>query len=297
MKNKQTADVEAKEIDPKINRRKFIGKCITAGIGVSIAGLGIYSIGMEPHNIVMERQKLALKNLPSAWVGRKIVQVSDIHISRIVSIDYINKAFEMINREKPDAVFFTGDYVISWKFEEFMEKLSQAMKKIKCSLGDRGKIAVPGNHDYWTNWDIVSKKLSNGGFSVPTNQVVPLSIGGEEIFIACCDDLWCGKVDVKKLLAGVDTENKPVIMLAHNPDIYDDVELRGRTISVLSGHSHGGQVYLPFIGAPITPTKYVRGFYTDGKTTMYVNRGLGTIPPPVRFNCPPEITVFTLEGA
>ncbi|MCE1249074.1 MAG: metallophosphoesterase [Firmicutes bacterium] len=281
--------------DPVLSRRKFIRNCVRGAVGLSAVGVGVYSLGFEPHSVSIEHQTLYLKNLPDVWRGRKIAQVSDIHISRVVSPDFINRAFERMNREKPDAVFFTGDYVISWKFDEFMEKLSQSMKKIECSLGSAGKIAVPGNHDYWTSWDIVSQKLVNGGFSTPVNQVIPLTLEGETILIACCDDLWCGRIEIKKLLSGVDTENRPVILLSHNPDIFDNVELKGRTISVLSGHSHGGQVCLPFIGAPITPTRYVRGFFRDGNTTMYVNRGLGSIPPPVRFNCPPEITIFTLE--
>jgi len=302
-KNKSEEDIRKKkdaiEKDSpgkkKMTRKQFIRNVLRVGIYTSAVGAGLYSFLYEPKHISLERHKLPVYNLPLCWEGKKLVLVSDIHRSGVVSLDYISKAFGMINDEKPDIILLAGDYVTVSR--EYIDSLKTVLPDLKTKIGKAGKIAVLGNHDYWTDPKYVTKGLKEGGFHVLVNEKKDLGLPGEKLRILGADDLWCGVKDVDGLLDMVDLENDAVILLAHNPDIFYDKNFGRTPITILSGHTHGGQVYLPIIGAPIVPSKFVRGFFKKGKSLMYVNRGLGLISPPIRFNCPPEITVFTLVRA
>jgi predicted MPP superfamily phosphohydrolase len=159
-----------------------------------------------------------------------------------------------------------------------------------------GIFAVLGNHDLWTDAVVVRAGLEREGVPVLVNQGVTLSVGRDNIYLAGLDDAWSGQPDLSAALDGSATDI-PVILLAHEPDVADISALDGRVSLQLSGHSHGGQVRLPGVGAPILPylgQKYEQGVYRVNNMWVYTNRGLGVIPPPVRLNCPPEITEITL---
>ncbi|MCD4782921.1 MAG: metallophosphoesterase [Candidatus Eremiobacteraeota bacterium] len=300
MNDKENQKTNNEEITPeedstdkkKMTRRQFIKNALRIGIYTSVVGLGLYSFLYEPGHITMERLELPVHNLPPYWEGKKIVLVSDIHRSEVVSTDFLSKAFQKINAEKPDVIFLTGDYVTGSR--EYIDSLKSLLLKLKTKTGDGGKIAVLGNHDYWTDADYIKKRLTQGGFQILVNEKKDIGPTGAKLRILGADDLWCGVKDIKRLLGMVNPDRDAVILLSHNPDIFLDKEFGKIPVTVLAGHTHGGQVNLPIIGAPIVPAKFVRGFYKKGESLMYVNRGLGLIAPPIRFNCPPEITVFKL---
>jgi predicted MPP superfamily phosphohydrolase len=157
--------------------------------------------------------------------------------------------------------------------------------------------AVLGNHDHWHGVEASSRALAAAGIHELTNTGVWLESGSERLRLAGVDDLWTGFQDIDKALADA-AESDACIVLSHNPD-YAETLRDPRVSLVLSGHTHGGQAVFPVIGAPIVPSdygqKYVRGLVQAPMTQVYISRGLGTITPPLRFCCRPEISLLTLE--
>jgi predicted MPP superfamily phosphohydrolase len=157
--------------------------------------------------------------------------------------------------------------------------------------------AILGNHDHWTDADEVARALQTQPITVLRNAAIPIDRGGARLWIAGVDDVWERHADLDQALRLVPAD-QATILLAHEPD-YADLAAQYSVDLQLSGHSHGGQVQLPFFGSPILPylgRKYPRGLYQIGSLQLYTNRGLGVVSPPVRFNCRPEITLFTLTS-
>jgi uncharacterized protein len=156
-------------------------------------------------------------------------------------------------------------------------------------------LAILGNHDHWNNAAIVEGALQDRGIPVLRNRSVPLERGHHRIWIAGIDDALVEAADLDKALHNV-PRSETTLLLAHEPD-FADFAARFPVDLLLSGHSHGGQVRLPGIGALILPAlarKYPIGLNRVGSLQVYTNRGLGVINPPVRFYCPPEVTFVTL---
>jgi predicted MPP superfamily phosphohydrolase len=161
-----------------------------------------------------------------------------------------------------------------------------------------GIFTIFGNHDLWTNREAVQAGLAEAGLPLLYNEGISLSVGRGMLYLAGVDDGWSGQPDLEAALA-----NRPkealTILLAHEPDLADTFSLDGRVSLQLSGHSHGGQVRLPGLGALILPNmgkKYDQGLYKVNQTWLYTNRGIG-LTLPIRLNCPPEITEITLVRA
>lgn len=283
---------EADIPDPRLTRRKFLKQCLFRGLGAFCLGLGGYSFLCEPYLVKIEKLSLSVPHLPAYWVGKKIAFISDLHSSPEVRPSFFENAFSLINGEKPDVILMAGDYVTG--SVRYMEPLARELRKLNPAGEADGKIAVLGNHDYWTDSKKVTDGLERAGFRVTVNERVKLGPAGSELYIMGTDDLWSGAISLPALYRDLDINKIASIVLTHNPDIFPVAAEDGIPV-ILAGHTHGGQVYIPLIGAPISPSPFVRGFYRRGKTLMYVTRGLGLISPAVRFNCPPEISLFTLS--
>jgi predicted MPP superfamily phosphohydrolase len=161
-----------------------------------------------------------------------------------------------------------------------------------------GIYAVLGNHDHWTDVQAVSDAIREAGIQLMINESAMIERDGERLYIAGVDDIWENKQDLDAALSDIPTDSC-VILLAHEPDYADTAATDGRIDLQLSGHSHGGQIRLPLIGAPVLPVlakHYDQGLYTIQDMKLYVNRGLGMLDPPVRFLCPSEITCMTLRS-
>jgi predicted MPP superfamily phosphohydrolase len=263
--------------------------------GTCLLGIGgyQYSTRIEPNRLVVESLQVPIKNLKPGLEGFRIVQLSDIHLHPFIQIEFVEKAVELVNNLQPDLITLTGDYVYEGADSVF--ELAPVLASLNAKYGI---FAVLGNHDLWTDAVVVRAGLEREGVSVLVNQGVTLSVGRDNIYLAGLDDAWSGQPDLSAALDGSATDI-PVILLAHEPDFADISALDGRVSLQLSGHSHGGQVRLPGVGAPILPylgQKYEQGVYRVNNMWVYTNRGLGVIPPPVRLNCPPEITEITLVG-
>ncbi|MBI1882098.1 MAG: metallophosphoesterase [Chloroflexi bacterium] len=277
----------------KMSRRAFlkaIGQ-VSVGSGLALAGGYAYSTQVEPGWLTVERVQVPIKNLRPGLEGFKIVQLSDIHLHPYIQLEFVQKAVALANELQPDLIVLTGDYVLADAASIF------ELAPLLATLDARyGIFTVLGNHDLWTNAAVVRTGLQQSGLPVLVNDGVTLGIGRETLYVAGLDDGWDGRPDLKAALAHLRSDT-PAILLAHEPDLADRVALDGRISLQLSGHTHGGQVRLPGIGAPILPRlgkKYDQGLHRVDQMWVYTTRGVGMIGPPIRFNCPPEITEITL---
>jgi predicted MPP superfamily phosphohydrolase len=160
-----------------------------------------------------------------------------------------------------------------------------------------GVFAILGNHDVASVPDFITECLENHGIRVLRNTSLPIEQGKARFWLAGIDDVMQGVPDLSRTLTSIPKE-ETVVLLSHEPDFADEAALHPIDLQ-LSGHSHGGQIWLPIIGAPWLPPyaqKYPRGKYQVGRLTLYTNIGLGTIRVPMRLNCTPEITLFTLRA-
>ncbi|MEY2413099.1 MAG: uncharacterized protein QOD84_1705, partial [Acidobacteriaceae bacterium] len=201
-------------------------------------------------------------------------------------------------------VVLTGDFVTVPLFTRGRNARLAAESVGPCALllhqlrSKSGSFAVLGNHDVGSDSIWITETIERQGIPVLRNYSVPLDRDGARIWLAGIDDALEGKADIRSTLRLV-PDKEFVMLLAHEPD-FASLASRHSVDLQLSGHSHGGQVWLPFVGAPWLPPmgrKYPRGMYRIGELTLYTNIGVGTIRVPVRLNCPPEVTLFTLRSA
>jgi predicted MPP superfamily phosphohydrolase len=233
-----------------------------------------------------------LPALPAAADGLTIAQLSDFHLFPFTTRAFLQTAIARTRELKPDLIVLTGDYVLTHADSIF--ELAPLLAQLDAPLGVYG---VLGNHDYWTNATLVRQGLREAGVTLLENQGVRLQRGRDLCYLAGVDDGWSGKPDLRAALDACPCQ-LPAIVLLHEPDFADRTAHDPRAAVQLSGHTHGGQVRLPGQGALVLPKhgrKYQQGLYRIGQLQLYTNRGLGVIGPPLRINCPPEITLLTLE--
>jgi predicted MPP superfamily phosphohydrolase len=262
-------------------------------LALSILLLAIYYVhDLEPSWIEVRNVSLSLPNLAPEFSGYRIVQLSDIHADRRMTAQRIQNVVGRVNEMHPDLVVLTGDFVTR-NAEQFAPNLTalNELRPVDKSL------AVLGNHDAWTNPDLIQRTLETAGVQVLNNRSVTLERPSAQLHIAGVDDIWAGRDRLNEVLAALPATGA-AILLAHEPDFADTSAATGRFDLQLSGHSHGGQIYLPFMKRVLPPLayKYPLGQYQVGSMIQYTNRGLGSSGIPIRFNCRPEITIFTLKN-
>jgi len=228
------------------------------------------------------------------------VQISDFHFHEYTEAAFLEAVVRRVNEANPDLVVLTGDFVSTKPLpRHFAVRMSyhcaELLSRIECPL----RYAILGNHDVLVSAHAVTDALLTHGIPVLTDSSVPLEREGRRLWLAGIKDALEGRPNLATALpAGRNPEQEPLILLAHEPDFADHAI--GRQIDlVLSGHTHGGQIRLPFLPPLLLPsmgTKYVEGLFRlrDGMQ-LYVNRGIGAVNLPFRFRCPPEISVFTLQ--
>lgn len=271
---------------------------------LAAASLSAYGLFGERGRIGVTRHEIRSPRIPEAFDGRTILQFSDTHIGPYYSLDRLKRLTVEINALEPDIVVFTGDLHDAGR-RDTLGRYDPApiLAEIEARLG---KYAVYGNHDFGFARNLRSSGsfLARGGFSVLLNSVALVSLpGGESIAIAGLDDYVLGRPDAANTLSGLQGERFH-ILLAHEPDVADRL-IRYPIDLQLSGHSHGGQVSLPFIGPLVTTPlgrKYIKGMHLIGERSrknrpyvLYVNRGIGTTRLPLRLGSVPELSLFTLR--
>jgi hypothetical protein len=289
------ADSPLAEQNKLLTRRKFI-------LGTAAGGLALYSGAIARHEISVVPLDMALANLPDAFHGYRIAQISDIHFDEYTEPSFVRRVVAEVNRLAPDLVLLTGDYISNGPLgHDFAHgaifRCAEALSKLTCPL----RYAIMGNHDSILGAPNIREALATASISLLFNQHIPIERNGQRLWLAGIADPLSNKPDLG--LAVPASPDGPVLLMCHAPDYADNVlaHPRGALVDLmLAGHSHGGQVRLPIVGALHRVDggrKYVQGLFRLGHMQLYVNRGIGTVGLPFRLNCPPEITLFTLHNS
>src|SRR4026207_2015060 len=244
----------------------------------------------EPYMLTIEHQRIHLNRLPNAFDGFRVVQLSDIHHGPFSNSDQIERAVETANRLQPDIIALTGDYIS--KERHYAAPCAEMLGKLKARYG---VFAVLGNHDHWVDAALVTDLFRAEGINVLVNQGMRFEKDGAAFWLAGVDDTMVGLEDLSLALAGA-RKDEMKLLLAHNPIILRRAA-RASVDLVLSGHTHGGQVAIRGERASARPNKrLLKGLWRQGNTQIYVNRGLGTVVLPIRYGCPPDISLLELRS-
>ena len=285
-----------------ISRRSFLKN------GFRLSMLAFLGTGYEGrNNLRTEHVRLGFHNLPPSFHGFRIVQISDLHASFWVGRDYLMQVVREINKLEKDLVVISGD-IITGSVNNFWKRWMPTIKgdylsmvvDVLGNLDGGEKIAVLGNHDQWdgkkTELRLVSE-LERVGIQVLRNSSKKLSRGLSSLYVAGTDDYWVS-CDLEKALRRV-PQSEFKILLCHSPDVRTGIKNETKIDITLCGHTHGGQVAIPYISQHFIPIKnpfrYQAGLIKEPYGYTYVNRGIGTLVFPFRMAASPEITCFTLQ--
>jgi uncharacterized protein len=266
-------------------------KICTIGVLAAFLAVG-YVKFIEPNWVAVTQVPVSIPNLAPALVGYRIVQITDIHADSWMTPDRLSRIVDLINQQKPDLVALTGDYVTKEP-----EKYAGYLMALRALKPQDQVVAVLGNHDEWTDPQMISQILRGANVNLLENQVYQVKRGQATLAIGGLGDVWAGKDRLNQVIAQLPA-SKPAVLLVHEPDFADASAATGRFGLQLSGHSHGGQVVVPWMKRvlPFLAKKYPAGKYQVGSMTQYTSRGVGMASPRVRFNCRPEVTVLTLKS-
>ncbi len=276
---------------PSLTRRQFLQLgALTALSGVAIT-TGLITLANQSGELSIERVQMPIPNLPPAFEGFTIAQLSDIHLLPYTRPTFIRAVVSATNESAPDVIVLTGDYV--WREVEAMDELAPILAELNAPYGVYG---VLGNHDYWLDVRAVKAGFKQSRIPLLINRHVTIAKANQAIVLAGMDDGWSGRPDLSSMLDGAPA-NAPIILLWHEPDLAETIVQKAPVALQLSGHSHGGQVRIPGAGAIVLPylgQAYDMGLYRVEDMWLYTNRGLGEISVPLRIHCPPELTLITL---
>jgi uncharacterized protein len=243
----------------------------------------------EANSLSLERVDIYLKRLPKALDGFKIIHLSDTHHSPFTSLEHIRRAIKVANRLKPDMFVLTGDYVSHER--EYIAPVAGELSRLKAEFGVH---ACLGNHDHWTDADLVTHLFRGEGINVLVNQGFRLEARGASFWLAGVDDHMVGKTDLPAALRG-SFPDEMKLLLAHNPVVFREAARWGVDLT-LSGHTHGGQIKFRDEDKRLLPRrKLTSGLHSRKDSQIYITRGIGTVVVPMRFQCPPEISLLELR--
>ena len=267
--------------------------------GMTITREKIINIEFDESVYDLVEVNVEIKDLNPVFHDYKIVNLSDLHLGQWLTVEYLEGVIDIVNRQEPDMVALTGDYV-SYILDDVAEDLERCLSMIEVK---DGSLAVLGNHDHWNGAEEIRKILKNAGIIDVSNDVHTISRDAEngtaELHIAGVDSMKVNKEDIDAVMMKI-PEDGPAIMLAHEPDFADITATTGRFALQISGHSHGGQFIIPGLNTTILRSecsrKYPVGEYQVGDMVQYTSKGLGTNVFWLRINCAPEITIFNLKS-
>ncbi|MCI0659480.1 MAG: metallophosphoesterase [Acidobacteria bacterium] len=265
----------------------------------SMATLGVGCLGygaLVREHVEISRIEVKIDNLPAEFDGLTMAQMSDIHHGPYTGLEYINRCVEIVNSLSPDLIALTGDFTFAGA--NYIEPCSEALKGLKARIG---VYSVLGNHDYYAGAGRVARALKNAGFDLLIDARDCIELRGAKLWLMGVDDFYYGTTDVYRLMRGLSL-SEPKIVLSHNPDFIEEFAVAEKHIDLMiSGHTHGGQIRFPLIGAPQISSgygqRYAIGMNRRNRMQVYTTRGIGTILLPTRFDCPPEIVLYTLRQA
>ena len=284
----------------RITRRNFLaGAAVTAA---AISGVALYSNEIARHELEVTQRNFYLRNLPPAFEGFRIVQISDIHLDEFMEDFFLREVIERVNTLQPDLLLVTGDFVSRGPLPMSVPlaaagRCAEMLNMIHCQQ----RYGILGNHDAMVGPRFIRQHMAANGLPLLVNETVLIERGGQHLFLSGLDDVSLGQPDLD--LAVPAAPDAPVLLMCHEPDYADIIarHRRGKNVDLIfSGHTHGGQVRIPGLPPLELPPHgriYVEGHFVVGSSQLYVNRGVGTVGLPFRLNCPPEITVGTLRRA
>lgn len=275
-----------------VTRRQFLSGLVAAPL-VAVSATAAYSRLIEPYSYWISETDIFIRDLPGRFEGFRITQLTDIHHSRILGIDEVRRVVALAQQTKPDMFVLTGDYSTSYR--RYIEPCAEALSGLSAP---EGVWAVLGNHDHYTDPELTTRALQRNRIAVLNNAHTTLQRGPDSIQLSGIDDWTWNAVDWMRAFSGL-KPNAPTILLSHQPTVLDLEQTRNVAL-ILSGHTHGGQLKFPWLGAPARfatkDLKYARGLFRSGGTQLYVSNGTGVIGLPVRFGVRPEITVLRLRN-
>ncbi len=276
-----------------------------------IASIIAWSLFVEPNLLVVRSYELNIPNWPSTLNGIKIAVVTDMHVgSSFIGLDKVEQIIRMTNDVEPDLTLMLGDFVahrgahpaksaasgnsIQWdciiKPSAFIYKLSGLKARL-------GVFAILGNHDWWYDGNDVRAQLNKANIKVLEDEIVRLQYNGQSFYLVGLSDMWTRNPQPQALISKI-PDKEPILVLSHNPDIFPLIPKR--VSLTLAGHTHGGQVSIPWIGPLTLPSrygvKYARGHIVENGQHLFVSTGIGTSIFPIRFLTIPEISVLTLKS-
>ena len=271
----------------------------TALIAVGIGFLLLWSFYIEPSSLSYKRYEITLDDWPTSQDGLSIAVIADLHVGApYMPLERVKTIVRNVNNIKPDLILLAGDYSINHffggTFVEF-EPIARELSKLKAKLG---VFSVLGNHDWYNGADKARQVFEGVGIPVLNDEAIEIKDENYRFWLVGISDYWEGRHDVGKAFRDV-PKDASVIVLTHNPDVFPELP---RPVSIgLAGHTHGGQVRLPFIGSPVVPSsygqRYIAGHIIENGKHFFVSPGIGTSIIPIRFRMPPEIPIITLRSA
>jgi predicted MPP superfamily phosphohydrolase len=271
---------------------------VLAAITLVVIVLGVKAFWLEPASLTVVDDSISIQ--ASLTQPLRIAVLTDLHVgSPFNGIDNLRKVVDLTNASQPDIICILGDFVIQGvRGGTFVapEAIAAELKRLQPAGHVYG---VLGNHDGWLDHDRIAAALRENGVRIVEDTAVRIETKAGPLWIAGISDLWTGKHDLEAALGSIANNVEPAILLTHSPDIFPDVPAR---ISLtLAGHTHGGQVRFPLIGAPVIPskfgTRFAAGHIVEGGRHLFVATGIGTSILPVRFRVPPAISLLTIHGS
>ncbi len=273
-------------------RREFLVGSAAAAAAATL----VYPVEVERHRLSVVEVPVRIVDLPVAFHGFRIVQISDFHYSQWVEQWFLRETVAAVNALKPDMVALTGDFITAESELESNRRHEAICAEILAGLTCPLRYCSLGNHDS-IDFSGVIEALTRNGLTVLRNAYASVDLRGDRLWVGGLADAYFDAPDLTRAIPQ-DKGGAPVVLLGHEPDIITTVRQYGGVDLMLAGHTHGGQVRLPLLTPYFLPDlgrTFVHGRFNVGGTQLYVNRGIGTVHLPVRFRCPPEITVLTLQ--
>jgi predicted MPP superfamily phosphohydrolase len=276
----------------KLTRRQFLTGVVAAPL-LTISATAAYSRLIEPYHYLVSETDVFIKELPSRFDGFRITQLTDIHHSRIVGINQVRRVVELAQQTNPDMFVLTGDFTTTYR--RFIGPCAEALGQLRAP---EGVWAVLGNHDHYTGAELTTRALERNRIVVMDNSNTVLQRGPDKLQLSGIDDWTWNATDWRRAFAGL-SQKLPTILLSHQPRVLEFPDTKQVSL-ILSGHTHGGQIDVPLLGAPARfatkDLKYAHGLFRRDATQLYVSSGTGVIGLPVRLGVRPEIAVLRLRS-
>lgn len=274
-----------------MDRRSFIKLSATIGAAILLTS---YPVLIERNLVLVNSYEVAVDNLPASFNGFTIAHLTDIHLGALVSDSFVAGIVERTNSLEADIIACTGDYVHKRNSREEIDRVWPLLARLKAR---HGVYSVLGNHDHWADSDRSLFWLDETGQGI-RHKSVAIKKGEDRLLVGGAGDIWEDVLGIDSAFSSARSDDC-CILLSHNPDSVD-TEFTTKIALTLCGHTHGGQVRLPFFGAPVLPVnnkRYSSGLIATTKTQLFISRGIGWAIYPVRFNCYPEIALLKLYRA